>query len=228
MSANYLLKLRRKSLPLASGVLAVGLASALLLSGQETPTDARTYFPLAVGNAWRYVNSVGSESVTQVVRLEKVNQEEGYRLETSIGNRVISSEVLAVRPDGIYRLAANDVPIHPPLPVLKNPLKAGDSWSFQANVKDRVIKGSLTVQSLSEPEVTRAGKFKCVKIGGDSLQLENQKAALTTWYAPQIGPIKISIKIGDQETTLELVDFKSAQAPPDKSKPDAVKPDKTK
>lgn len=218
---------RRLTGRLLAILLAAALITALPLLSQEASPDPRVYFPLQVGNTWRFVNSAGAETVTQVVRIEKVQNEEGYRLETSVANRVVSSEVLAVRPDGIYRLAANDVPLNPPMPVLKNPLKAGASWSFQSQVKDRTIGGTLTVQSLAEAEMTRAGKFKCVKVAGDNLQLDKQKAALTTWYAPQVGPVKISIKIGEQETTLELVEFKLAPPTRDKSeKPDQAKPEK--
>lgn len=213
-----------------SKILATGMLLALLSNtavwGQQRQIEARLYFPLALGNTWRFTNTAGSESVTQVTRLEKVHQEEGFRLETSVGNRVISSEVLALRSDGIYRLAANDVPIQTPILLLKNPIQLNDSWSFQSRVKDRTIQGKLAVQALDEEVVTRAGKFKCVKIGGDSLQLDNQKVALTYWLAPNVGPVKISVKIGEQETTLELTDFKPASTEPSPEKPGTGKPGK--
>ncbi|GBD35864.1 hypothetical protein HRbin36_00979 [bacterium HR36] len=209
------------------GLMMVGPESILLGQQQPVPQDVRIYFPLAVGNTWRYVNSAGAESVTQVSQQEKVKDETGYRVETSVGNRVVSWEVLAARDDGIYRLAANDVPLNPPILILKNPPKLNEAWSFQAQVKDRRIQGKLTVQSLNEEVVTRAGKFQCLKVGGDGLQLDNQKLSLTIWFAPNVGPVKFSVKLGEQETLLELVEYKVA-AISSKTKPEEPKPDKAK
>jgi hypothetical protein len=152
----------------------------------------------------------------------------GYRLETSVGNRVVSWEVLGVRPDGIYRLAANDVPLNPPILVLKNPPKPKETWSFQTRVKDRTLQGKLTVQPTLEEVITRAGKYSCLKVTGDSLELDKQKVALTTWYAPKVGPVKVSVKLGEQETTLELVEFKPGVSDSSKPQPEDKKPDKAK
>lgn len=187
--------------------LAVMSVLTAWLHGQEKKLREQAYYPLLVGNVWRYVNNVGSESVTRVVRTEKVQNEEGYRLETTVGNQVVSSEVLAVRSDGIYRLAANDVPIEPPVPVLKWPIKEGASWPVAARVKDKTIQGTLSIAASAEKVVTRGGEFACLKVHGENLQLGNQKLNATYWYAPEVGPVKVTIKLGEQETSLELVEF---------------------
>jgi hypothetical protein len=193
--------------------------AALGVIGQEKKSEGQTYYPLEVGNAWRYVNNIGNESLTRVVRREKVGNEEGFRLETSVSNQVVSSEVLVVRADGIYRLKANDVPIEPPVPVLKWPAKAKDSWEVKAKVKDKTIEGKLSITATDEKVATRAGEFACLKVSGENLQLGGQKLSATYWYAPGMGPVKVSIKIGEQETSLELVEFTRSTGSVEKAKP---------
>src|SRR5262245_38640836 len=93
----------------------------------------RDFFPLVKGTKWNY--KVGSAEVTVTVAgTEKLNGEECAQVETAVGGTVSSTELYAVRADGVYRVKIKDDKLDPPVKVLQFPIKADASWKLDSSV----------------------------------------------------------------------------------------------
>jgi hypothetical protein len=175
---------------------------------QPTP-----YYPLKKGTKWSY--KAGTDVVVvEVGDTKKIGTDDATELKTSVGGVKVGDELVAVRADGVYRLAVNGQPVVPALCFLKLPIKKGDSWAFDMKIgppmgaaaPQETLKGKFT---LSEETATVGGKKyeKAVKVTGQDLLANGQKMNLTCWYAENVGMVKLSAELSGVPIGLELVNF---------------------
>jgi hypothetical protein len=172
----------------------------------ETTKDA-SYYPLKVGNTWHY--KVGDKKVsTKVAAQEKIGDLMTARIETIIDGNVVANENIAQTADGIVRVAVNGQKADKPVLLLKLPPKKGESWDIDTKIAGETVKGKLTANE--EDIQVPAGKFKTASSSGD-FQLNGQPGKFGSWFAPDVGIVKLTIAAAGVDLTWELQKFEPAK-----------------
>lgn len=212
----------KQSLFVALSLLAVTLAG--LAQGQPSESPLAIYYPLKPGNEWTYRS--GKEKV--VIRCERAATLEIGRddklgksakvntfvLKIQSGARVTTEQV-GFLSDGIYRFAAADKLIKPPLRILKAPLNPNkkEGWPIECKTEDgKVLRGTF-VSGTDLLRLTVNGKaveLPAITVTSQDVQLDDAPMTLTYWFAPGYGVVKQHVRIGKHETTLELESFRPA------------------
>jgi|GEM_PF-511116 len=170
------------------------------------------YYPLEVGSEWRYgIN--GQTVVARVTKHEKIAGHAAGKVDSHLGERLLSSEHIAVTPEGVFRVAFDgSVPTKPVL-ILKLPPKDGDVWAVETKMEGNVIKGSARCDR--EKVKVPAGEFDAYRVSGhyvvttpDGTEL---KPEFTFWFAEGTGVVKLGTKSGDSEVVLGLESFKKGK-----------------
>jgi hypothetical protein len=191
------------------------LFAVLIAGAAPVPKDAgrgagSDYFPLTKGTKWGY--RLGENEVTVLVTgTEKVGTEECARVETDAG-AVKSSELFAVRADGVYRVKVNDNKIDPPVKVLELPVKAGASWKLDSKLAGQTVKGTMTVKGVREKVKTPIGEFEAVLVESSDLDIAGAKTTVRIWFAKG-GIVKQEFVLGGGDAiTSELTKFAQVEA----------------
>ena len=106
---------------------------------------------------------------------------------------------------GIYRIGALGLTAEQAFPLLRFPVKSGDTWTQKIKIGGTEGEGTATVKGISKVEVP-AGKYEAVEVVSTYVQGE-QKIGFTIWYADGVGIVKQITKVGDREVTMELKKF---------------------
>jgi hypothetical protein len=196
-----------KRLPLRLLVLALFLAGAASLSGQEQVKDSE-YYPLKVGTTWTY--RAGDKQITaKVAKHEKIGDTMCARIETSFGGKVLATEHVSVGKDGLLRHTALDQPAEPPVRFFPLPFKKGDTWKIESKVAGQTVKATFVTD---EVEVTvPAGKFQAAMVRTDDFSVGEQKLGMTNWYAKGVGVVKTVTKVGGKDIAVELEKYEPAK-----------------
>jgi len=195
--------------------LVVG-AMAVLFGGvalAQPPKDASTeYFPLKPKTKWTYKVQDQNVEVT-VTGTEKFNNEDCAKVETTVNGKVVASELYVVRADGVYRVKVKDDKIDPPVKVLALPVKKDASWEVKSKVgNNQTVAGTFKIKNDKEPVEVPAGKFEAVLVEGVDLDVAGTKTTVRLWLVKDKGIVKLSYKIGEAESVLELKDFSAPAA----------------
>ena len=224
---------------LAVGALAIGLASAAAQPPAETPpkappavpggnpsakptTAAETppgkssapmatsdLYPLKVGTKWTY--KIGEATI--IVRVASVD-DDGAKLETVVGDRVLATEVIKVGPDAITRTKINNSKIEPPVVVLKlqgGKAVKGDNWKVESKVQDSTITGDFSIKADAEEVKVPAGDFKAVLVEGPNFKVADSTTSVKYWFVPGKGIVKLFYSLQGNDSVLELKDFSEAK-----------------
>ncbi len=185
------------------------LALALLgCAGQRTPEPAAVpdspWYPLRVGMRWTY-RGPGLPLTRSVVRHERVGEDSCALVETRRGNSVVLRERVAVRPDGVYLVTADEQRITPPLRFLKLPPRAGESWTlgFREGKADRT---GLFVLDEGEVTVPR-GKYHTLILRGEVQENGLPRRAFTYWLLEGVGVVKQLVAADKRTVVYELERF---------------------
>lgn len=202
----------------------VGLAVALVVAFLAGPVGAAPipkdagrpgseYYPLAKGTTWVY--KFGDLQITvRVAGIEKFGKEDCARVETTIGGEVKTSELLARRADGIYRVKIKDDAIEPPVKILPLPIKPDASWTIESKAAGQTVKGRMAIKGTREKVNTPAGQFEAVLVESSDFEVAGSKAQLRFWYAPGRGMVRQEMAVGEGNAvavTLELTKFTPAE-----------------
>lgn len=165
------------------------------------------YFPLLPGTRWEYRFQVGGEtkgSITEMVAaIETINNVPLARLEAQVQGNVVGTEHLRATPQGVFRYRTQGTEIKVPVPVLRYPVKAGDSWEVDTMDQERV-KGKVTT-SFEVVEVP-LGKFKALATD-IRFEVQGKPMQSTIWYVEGIGKVKQTLDFGGVQFALELEKF---------------------
>lgn len=207
----------RRYLPILCALaLALAAASPAIRAQQKPKEPPPDYFPLRVGDWWKYKSTATtgtSEFTTKVLSADK--QADGstwFAVETSAGTKPVFREWYS-KPQGwvldhkqLYLANNMESQFDPTRPYLKNPLGAGDTWSYKG--KGMMGVGVDEASAVSGPEtvVVPAGTFKAVKVSTKVTQ-GGQPVTKTYWYANWVGLVKSETESGTVHSSTELVDY---------------------
>lgn len=195
----------RLLLVLCAGTLAVaaipGLAADPRGTAPADPLLSCELLPLAVGQEWTY-KSGPLEVTERVTRHEKVGDEMCARIETVYNGDVVAFEHVAVRKDGVFRVAIAGKPVEPPLQFLKLPATKGTTWSVESVIVGQTVKGDFAI---SESTV-KVGEetLPVVVVEGKDFTAGKNKLAFTYFFAPNVGKVKQIVYANGQESILQL------------------------
>jgi hypothetical protein len=196
----------------AAAMVVAGAAQKPGPPQKEPPPD---YFPLRVGDWWKFKSTATtgtSEFTITVVDSEK----------TASGGTLFVVETSTMKPmirdwyskgDGwvnmhkqLY-LANNMTTSYEPVRTyLRNPLGAGQTWSWKgAGMMNVPIDESSSCVG-AEEVVVPAGKFMAMKVATVVIQ-GGARVEKTYWYANWIGLVKSQTSSGPVQSSTELVDY---------------------
>jgi hypothetical protein len=184
------------------------LAGALLiLAGSTTlaQTPGSEVFPLKKGSKWVY--KVADQEVTvEVVGTEKVDNVDYVKVETKVGGQSKATELYLVEKDGIYRVKVKDDKIEPKVKIINLPAKKGDSWKIDSKVGTQTVKGEFKISDDKAKIKVGTADADAFLVEGD-FDIAGTKTTVKQWFVPGKGIAKLSYKIQDAESTLELKEY---------------------
>lgn len=192
----------------------VGQKSSVGQKQKEPPPD---YFPLRVGDWWKYqisgmADGKTSEYTMKVIADEK--QPDGTTQHQVEIMSTMASHIWYSKPSGWvlrHREAypsneAMKVTFEPVRQYLKNPPGTGDTWAWKGKGMMGVdIEESHRVLGSEMVEVP-AGKFQAIKVE-TKLTQGGQPVTLTYWYANWVGFVKGMTESGTIKSTSVLLDY---------------------
>ena len=188
-------------------------AAVILFAGAalaQPPKDTSGYFPTKANTKWTYKTGDQVVEVKVSDKAVKFNNEDCVRrLETSVGGKVVATELYSIKADGIYRVKVKDDKIDPGIKVLPIPPKSGESWKFNSKVGTQTVTGEFKIKGDKEKVKVPAGEFEAVEVEGVELDVAGAKTTVRLWFVKDKGIVKLYYKIAENETTLELTEFKS-------------------
>jgi hypothetical protein len=126
-----------------------------------------------------------------------------WRYEGLLRNQLISTEHLAVRADGVYRIRHDDADLEPPLLICKFPPVKGETWTGDYKINDK--KSTVHYQcNVEEMSVMKNPKATTVLVIRAEITFANVTLTNTCWYAPNRGLVKQVIEEGNSKIILEL------------------------
>ncbi len=176
----------------------------------------RLYFPTEVGAEWEYDDN--SAKHTFVVK--NVEEKDGAKLVAvhvrhSEGKTTQHSYTMEVTKAGLREVSNANRKVEPPTPAVKWPCKKGDTWeSRMALDGDPRADYAFTCLGFEEVKVP-AGTFQALRVEQVSHDLLTGKTVqtITTWYAPEVGPVRI---VYAANGVRELVKFTPGMGAPPK------------
>ncbi len=192
-----------RTMRLTVGAVVVLCGGAILAQPPKDAPNADGFFPLRPKTKWTY--KVQDQAIEVVVSgTEKFNNEDCTKVDTMVNGKVVASELYAVRADGVFRVKVKDDKIDPPVKVLAIPVKKGDSWDVKSKVGTQTVAGTFKVKNDKEAVEVPAGKFEAVLVEGADLDVAGTKTTVKMWFVKDKGVVKLSYKIQDAESVLEL------------------------
>jgi len=192
------------------------------VTAQRAKPRKPDYFPLRVGDSWKYRSTTNnSEYTTKVVGAEK--QTDGtmtYALETLAGIKI---HRWYSKTDGWVLLHREAYPEHealqvkhePAKQVLKDPLAKGVRWNWSGFGITSAEMGESNQVTGPEAVTVPAGRFRTMKIVSKVSEGASVKT-VTYWYADGIGLNKYEVDMGQVSYGFELIDYSFRKVAPRK------------
>jgi hypothetical protein len=204
-------------------VFALVLLTTTVSAQKAKATASPDYFPLRVGDSWKYRSTVSSdtEAIVKVVSAEK--QADGtmrYLLEKVSGAKI---DNWYSKTNGWVLMHREAYPEHeglemkyePAKQYLRNPLVAGATWSWKGkSTTQNEMSESYTVIGPEMVEVP-AGKFRAMKIVG-KVSEASAMMTKTYWYVDGVGLVKYTTEAGPTNYGFELIDYSFKKPMPKK------------
>ncbi|MCA9081873.1 MAG: hypothetical protein KDA58_15035 [Planctomycetaceae bacterium] len=190
--------------PFIPFVAVVAVVCASTAAAQEVASS--TFYPTAIGTQWVY--SAGPvEILERVVAYEKIGEDWCARIETVFNGKPISHEHIAIRPDGIYRVAVAGQQVQPAFRLVKLPPRDKEQWAIASKLGEQMIAGTFT---LGESQVeTPAGKYRTLTATGTGFKIGEAEIEFVYHFAPGVGKVMQVTKIaGQKDVVLQLKEFK--------------------
>jgi hypothetical protein len=157
---------------------------------------------MAIGARWEY--RLGAlKFATTVAAHETFGETLCARIDALQNDRATGHEHLCARIDGLYRHASNGRAIDPPVCILK--FEPGASWVVDSKMGAQAVRGSFACRE-EEVEVP-AGRFRTLRSMSLDSQVGGQRFEMSYWFAPGVGLVKRSVKVGAAEAVQELVSY---------------------
>lgn len=184
-------------------------------SGSSSSSSSTDYFPLVVGDSWKYRSTTAdgkqSEFTIRVLSSEKESGKDLYLVETVSTFQPIhdwyskpSGWVLMHRQE--YVKTGSKAEYQPTRQFLKNPLSSGDSWHWKGKGMMGIDIDESNQVSGPESISVPAGSFKAMKVTTQVTQ-GGAPTTKTYWYAPGVGLVKSMTDTGAVKATTELLEY---------------------
>lgn len=179
----------------------------------SAPLTDTSYFPLREGFKWHYQveSSDGKKDHPLMMQIAKIEQIDGLmlaRLETTRSGSVVNSEHLKSTAKGLFRHRYNGTEVSPPMPLLRFPVKVGDSWEGDHRHGSEPLKVRCQI-SAEEVEVP-AGKFKSIVLRLEAT-LQDGSLVTTYWFAEGVGMVKQAVSFGPNSMVVLLERFENGE-----------------
>ncbi|MFM9872310.1 MAG: hypothetical protein ACKVQS_02455 [Fimbriimonadaceae bacterium] len=155
--------------------------------------------PLAIGNKWTYQVKAGLSNRVSTLKIEKkspVGQVEGFTLTSDIGD-----SALAWKNNQLITSRLANSEFFPPLPIYAN-INEGEviNWkgTIRASGSAKSAKGELKVKQVDEDI---DNKKLHLYVGQVTLQIENERHEITTWFQSGKGIFRQEHRINDTLAT---------------------------
>lgn len=182
------------------------------VGAQRSSAPPRDYFPLRVGNTWKYRHNEGLEFSFKVVSAEKeADGNTVFLIEKSTSVKVLSWYTnsggwIVLRKDAYPEHEGLQVTFKPPKQVLKNPLNPGASWSWKGKSVTQTDASESNKVVGSEIVQVPAGKFRAMKVLSTITDAGAAKT-VTTWWVSGVGLVKSWTEAGAIKYGFELVEY---------------------
>ena len=189
------------------------LVLALALTASTAAADDfkdSPYYPMQIGATWSY-RAGDSRFILKATKHEMIGKTMCARIEMLQDGKVVGSEDVFAKDDGVYRLASNDKVIEPAVLILKLPPKAGDAWSIESKAAGKTgpetLKGTFT--ETNEDVTTPAVKYTAVTVSCEDLDANGAKYSFKTSYAKEVGMIRQETTAGGLKLVVELEKYEA-------------------
>jgi hypothetical protein len=192
------------------------LVSLSLAAPAPAEAAHNPWLPARVGDTWHYRSGDGKFTV-RVAGNEKAGEVPCVRLETVRDGKVVGTELVCFRPDGVVRadveVRSGDKSVRqipkPPILLFPTPARKGESFRVDSVVDGRAYKGAFTIGE--EQVKVPAGTYKALVIHGNNIEAEGINPTITTWYGEGVGMVKQVIEALGQKVEIELEKFEPAK-----------------
>ncbi len=189
--------------------LVVG-ATAILLGEVDLAQPGNDYFPLKQKTKWTY--KVQDQTVEVVVAgTEKFNNEDCTKVDTLVNGKVVASELYSVKADGVYRVKVKDDKIEPPVKVFAIPPKKDFDWEIKSKVGNQSVSGKFKIKEMNEKVTIGSTTYDAILVEGNDMEIAGTKTKVQTWYAKNVGVVKLVFKIQEAESVLELTKYEEGK-----------------
>jgi hypothetical protein len=197
-------------------------AVAALASAPVSAQSIAQMFPTRAGSTWEFDGAVRAGNQTQPLKLgakiASVNSAGGKTtvvVEWTANGNIAQSETYIVSGNEVLRSRSGQGGsgvINPPVPVLRMPIRAGNSWNWKGTITTggQTLNGSANLRIAARERLkTPAGNLDSFRVDMTltiSLQGQNQKTVNSYWFAPGVGLVKQSTSLtgpGGQKLTVE-------------------------
>ena len=111
---------------------------SVFLSHADAQKSAADYWPMKVGNVWKFAEHAGDVKITGTMKVNSVTKSGSAKIATVVqyvNGYEVFREKYRITADAIYRLSAGTKDkmntLSPALPILKFPAHNGDSWDWE-------------------------------------------------------------------------------------------------
>ena len=194
------------------GFIALVLAPAGNAKKPQPANTTADYFPLRVGDTWKFRNTEEGGYTLKVLSEEPHEGEPvRYVVELLSGVKILNTYS---KIPGWVLFHFQDYPEHeglqakydPPRQYLPNPLVAGQKWEWSGKDPTQVeYRESSRVIGL-ETVTVPAGKFRAMKVVTEITGASILKVR-TNWYAKGVGLVKSATEAGTMKYGSELTDY---------------------
>jgi hypothetical protein len=205
---------------LACALLVLPLCLAVTAARVEDKGPETLWYPLREGTTWHYRAGDSKFQMRVAPGSEKIGDLVCARVDMIKDGKTVASEFIGVKASGVYRCRVQadrpnqnkDNPVlvetpKPPILLLPLPPKKGETFTVDSKVEPsgKVYKGTFKIAE----ETIKIGdkEYKCVVVAGQDLEGDGLKPTLTTWYAENVGMVKLVIAVADQKIDIELEKF---------------------
>lgn len=153
-----------------------------------------TFFPAQVGAKWVWTTEGGRGDPIETTDLVTKVERAAGETKVTVGRvgkdgDVTWTAVTRESTKGLFRQSSGGLELDPPLPLLRFPVTAGDTWETPAVAATGEGKGRVTVVGVEEVEVP-AGKFKAVRVQVEKNPKGAPTQTSTQWWAEGVGLVK--------------------------------------
>jgi hypothetical protein len=191
-------------------LMASALAAAVVTAqNPPSPHLVPLYFPTKVGDKRVYELRAGDKTLQAVETVTKVESKATCFLVTVERSSVKgeATDAYEVSPRGVVHVETGGKKLRVPYQHLKLPAKAGDTWTMPKIGLGADQVGTLYTAGKEVEVEVPAGKFKTIPVVSKTTGPGGGSTTVTSWYATNVGLVKMEAMLPDIEVTQVLKSF---------------------